>query len=136
MINIIASIIAAVGAIIAGLLMADKIRPGRLAKIKKYADLYLLLPNEFSSKDELGNFINIEISNYIKFISENKRDPTGIALGIFLLLVAIACFWLIFQFKGWWYVGLPIPIIVFILGGFGLQRDSRRVKRDNNGNPI
>lgn len=64
-----------------------------------------------------------------------RRDPLGIGLAIFFLVIAVVLFAVAVTFGGWWMLlWLPFSFFAFF-GVFGLLEGMRKIRRDEGGRP-
>jgi hypothetical protein len=127
--------IAAFG-VVGAWLQTRRSRDGNRAQIKQDLELFELLPEESGARADLLTHIESEITRLIKREDELTRDPSGIGIAIFLLLVGVGLAVPSFRDGGWWWL-LVVPAVWFaIFGIVGLGQTIPRRQRDARGNTI
>jgi hypothetical protein len=111
-------------------------RPKRRDLLKQDLKLYRQLPEDSSARGKLLEHIDAEIIRIISDDEEKRRDPTGIGLGIFFLLVAIGLLVAAIHQGGWWWWLLIPAFITGLLGAVGLAQDAVPRKRDDRGRAL
>lgn len=130
------NIVIAVLGVLAAWLQTRRTQGKGRNELRQDLDLYNSLPQESDSRDRLLEHIDKQIERLIRREDELSRDPTGISLAIFLLLVTGALSVAAVRERGIWWL-LLVPALFFgITASVGLGEDLPRRKRDERGRPI
>ena len=111
-------------------LQARRGRPQGRDLLKQDLKLLRQLPPESTARDLLIKHIDDGIVRLIKDEEENRRDPLGIGLAIFFILLGLG-FLTAAAYEGglWWLLTLP-AVAIGVLGSVGLRESMVRRKRN------
>lgn len=131
-----AIIVAAIG-LLGVILQSLRGRPRNpYAELRELVDLLNALPAGSGSRRILEDHIDRRIAQQLNDEALKRRDPTGIVLGIALMVLALAAGTAIWMAGGWWNVLQIFPAVIATFGLAGFIQDVRRQERDEKGNPV
>jgi hypothetical protein len=126
----------AVLGVVAAWVQTRRNQGGGRDQVRRDVELFNILPQESTSRNELLVHIDGQITRLVRSEQELTRDPSGVVLAIFIMLVAIALTVTAFREGGYWWL-LFVPAFFFgILGSVGLGQDLPLRKRDERGRII
>lgn len=102
----------------------------------KDIDLYNALPNNSAGKSELITHIDRKVSEYIKKSTEHRRSPIEIVSGLIFLSPGLYLSWFFYTSGGWWLIGLPLSILISLIGIYGTISGFQKTERDSKGNRV
>lgn len=108
------------------------------AEIERKADLLTKLPAGSKAHTILQTSIEKDLRRLVDDLSESRRDPASIVLGLAFIAVGLGGGWLAFELDSWWWkVPVGFIAVVFVLFGiFGFTQGALDARRDEKGNPI
>jgi hypothetical protein len=135
--NVSKVVIASAGAVAAAAKVIGDMRAtsSRREQIRKDIELLNLLDVSSTARVALAAHVDGAILQLIEDEAEKRRDPTGVALAFFFLLLALWSGISAFAADGskWWLL-LAVPSL--LLGLVGLSQDGVRRKRDERNRAI
>jgi hypothetical protein len=126
------------GAVIAAAIIGTPrvFRKDERGGIQKDLAIYNALPPASPIRKELLLHVEERIRTAIRYSDKKRRDPGGIILAIFLIIIALFLTWQIVIWGGRWWFALPIAVFMFILGLVGFSQDATKQLRDERGRVI
>ena len=96
----------------------------------------MLLPSEGESKQKLLAHIERQVLQLVDQEHETRRDPSGIVLGLLLIVIGAWLSLLIGRTGGWWWLFSPCAGFVLLLGIVGLTDAAGRSRRNEKGRKV
>jgi hypothetical protein len=111
-------------------------RAGSLGEIKQELEILAQLPESSTTRDRLLRHVEAKIDRMIEGETELRREPTGIAAGTFMIMLAMVLGYIAWTAEGWLRLLFILAFFIGIVGAYGLVQDVPRRKRDAKGRPI
>lgn len=140
--ELVLGLIGAVAVVLAAILGAPRLGRDARSSIAKDLDIYKALPDSSAVKADFLTHIERRVRQL--FANETdadtdtnaKRSGGQIALGITILVLAIALALLVVIGGSWWWLASPVVIFLLLLGGVGLGLGLKKAPRDEKGNLV
>lgn len=134
--EIVAAVVIATGGVLGTWLQVGRPRRGPFVDLKHALELLQLLPDSSAAKNALAGDVDRRVLRMIEDSREKRRDPTGIGLGLFFMVLAIAlAITSVLRGGGWWWLVVP-AVFIGLLGTVGFIQDVTPHKRDEGGRAI
>ncbi len=130
------AIISGIVAIAVAIISKTEIFSRKHYGIRKDVELYQSLPKDSSKKNELMEYIDRRIGEYIVKATQHKRSGTEISIGIIFIPTGAYLSWFFYSLGSWWLLGLSISLVILALGLYGIISGLRKVERDEKGNAV
>lgn len=133
--SLLVGILTALATLMAAALGGPRVFKDARSNVLKDLQIYNALPESSAAREPILGRIEAQLET-LEQHGEARRRPTGIVLGIVFLALAAFGGWYIATVGGWWHLGWPLVLFVFILGAVGFVQDVSKHVRDAKGNPI
>jgi hypothetical protein len=118
------------------LLQVRRGRPRGRELLKQDLELLHLFPNDSEVRPRLLQHIEKNFDRLLTDEEEKRRDPLGIGVAIFLLMISVGLVVVSFINGGWWLWLLAPAGFIAIFAIAGLSLDAVPRKRDEKGRVI
>lgn len=137
--EILLGLIGGVALVLAAILGAPRIGKDARSTLAKDLEMYNALPESSVVKADFLSHIERRIRQLTSSESNNlnaKRSAGQIALGITILVLAVALGLLVVMNGSWWWLASPVVLFLLLFGGVGLGLGLTKAPRDQKGNLV
>lgn len=134
--EIIIAIISGIVAVLVAVISKTELFSRKHYGIRKDVELYQLLPDQSTKKNDLMKYIDKRVSDYIIRSAEHKRNGTEITIGLIFLPIGAYLTWFFYSLGSWWLIGLFVSGSLLVIGGYGIVNGLRKAERDEKGNVV
>lgn len=127
------AIISGIVAVLVAIISKTELFSRKHHRLIKDIELFGMLPNESTKKQDILKFIDQRIAVYIKVAKDHKRNGTDITVGIIFLIIGGYLTWFFVTLGSWWLLALALSIFILMIGVFGLVQGLKSAERDEKG---
>ena len=134
--EVVAAIVGALALLVTTWLQVRRGDAGRSGQLKADAELLRLLPEDSTARPLLLSHVDKRIRAMVDGQRIERRDPTGIAMGLSLLIMSVALGVVAAGNGSWWWALLVLATPLALFGVILLVSSAERVERDAGGRPV
>ena len=133
--TIVVGVIAAFALVVGAVIQAPRLIRDPVNSIAKQVEIYNALPDTSPAKAAMLERIEQQV-NQLDSESSARRNPSGIVLGLMLLVAAGASTWLVYVAGGWWWLTAPLLLLLWLMGIVGFFQGVEKTPRAANGQAL
>lgn len=133
--DVVVGIIGAAALVLATILGVPRIVRDPLTPIQRQLEIYRALPKDSPARESILRRIEEQVES-LDSEATARRNPSGIALGVAFILIAVASGWFIWSAGGWWWILSPVAATAALFGVIGLFQGLEKTPRAANGQAL